>query len=63
MGNDKKEIRWRQRFENFTRAYTQLSQAIGNVDQLSDLEKEGLIQRFEYTFELAWKTLKTPGML
>jgi nucleotidyltransferase substrate binding protein (TIGR01987 family) len=25
---------------------------------LSDLEKEGVIQRFEYTFELAWKTLK-----
>jgi nucleotidyltransferase substrate binding protein (TIGR01987 family) len=22
------------------------------------LEKEGLIQRFEYTFELSWKTLK-----
>lgn len=25
---------------------------------LSDLEKEGLIQRFEYTYELAWKTLQ-----
>ncbi len=25
---------------------------------MSDLEKEGVIQRFEYTFELAWKTLK-----
>jgi nucleotidyltransferase substrate binding protein (TIGR01987 family) len=25
---------------------------------LSDLEKEGMIQRFEYSFELAWKTLK-----
>lgn len=24
---------------------------------MSDLEKEGAIQRFEYTFELAWKTL------
>jgi nucleotidyltransferase substrate binding protein (TIGR01987 family) len=26
--------------------------------KLSVLEKEGMIQRFEYTFELSWKTLK-----
>jgi nucleotidyltransferase substrate binding protein (TIGR01987 family) len=53
-----KEIRWRQRFENFNKAYTQLNSAISDFDMLSILEKEGLIQRFEYTFELAWKTLK-----
>ncbi|WP_129595747.1 nucleotidyltransferase substrate binding protein [Anaerophilus nitritogenes] len=53
-----KEIRWRQRFENFHKAYGQLHNAILDFDQLSVLEKEGLIQRFEYTFELAWKTLK-----
>lgn len=29
-----------------------------DVDEMSDLEKEGVVQRFEYTFELAWKTLK-----
>lgn len=29
-----------------------------DVDDMSDLEKEGVVQRFEYTFELAWKTLK-----
>lgn len=29
-----------------------------DIAEMSDLEKEGVIQRFEYTFELAWKTLK-----
>lgn len=57
MGNSK-EIRWKQRFANFQKAYKQLSEAVIIEAQLSDLEKEGLIQRFEYTFELAWKTLK-----
>ncbi len=55
---NQKEIRWKQRFENFEKAYLQLSDAINKFDSLDDLAKEGLIQRFEYTFELAWKTLK-----
>lgn len=53
-----KEIRWKQRFQNFEKAYLQLKQAVELFPDLSDLEKEGLIQRFKYTFELAWKTLK-----
>lgn len=53
-----KEIRWQQRFENLEKAYCQLESAVKTIERLSDLEKEGLIQRFEYTFELAWKTLK-----
>ncbi|KAB3529685.1 nucleotidyltransferase substrate binding protein [Alkaliphilus serpentinus] len=53
-----KEIRWKQRYENFTKAYNQFDSAISMFENLSVLEKEGLIQRFEYTFELAWKTLK-----
>lgn len=53
-----KELRWKQRFENFNKAYNQLAAAMEKFDNLSDLEKEGLIKRFEYTFELAWKTLK-----
>ncbi len=53
-----KEIRWRQRFENLDKAYQRLQSAILDYDRLTILEKEGLIQRFEYTFELAWKSLK-----
>lgn len=53
-----KDIRWRQRFQNFQKAYQRLHSAVAQYPDLSDLEKEGLIQRFEYTFELAWKTLK-----
>ena len=56
MQND---IRWEQRFENFERAFRLLLEPLGaDAGALSDLEKEGVIQRFEYTFELAWKTLK-----
>ena len=53
-----KEIRWKQRFQNFEKAFLQLDEAVSNIEKLSVLEKEGLIHRFEYTFELAWKTLK-----
>ncbi|MGI6413307.1 MAG: nucleotidyltransferase substrate binding protein [Syntrophomonadaceae bacterium] len=53
-----KEIRWQQRYENFDKAFQQFKAAILEFARLNVLEKEGLIQRFEYTFELAWKTLK-----
>ena len=57
---DNKDIRWTQRFSNFKKALSKLGEVAtcGNLDDLSDLEKEGMIQRFEYTFELAWKTLQ-----
>ena len=52
-----KEIRWRQRYENLKRAYALYQEGVQR-EELNRLEKEGLIQRFEYTFELSWKTLK-----
>ena len=53
------EVRWRYRFANFSRAFSLLRDALEDgADELSDLEREGVIQRFEYTFELAWNTLK-----
>lgn len=52
--------RWRYRFANFDRAYRLLAEAVALMEQrpLSALEQEGLVQRFEYSWELAWKTLK-----
>ncbi len=54
------DIRWKQRFDNYTRALRQLDMAVALAGEraLSDLEKQGLIQGFEYTHELAWNVLK-----
>ena len=54
------DVRWIQRFHSFIKAFAQLSDAvkIAKERDLTELEKQGLIQAFEFTHELAWKTLK-----
>lgn len=57
---DFQDIRWIQRFNNYKKALKQLEEAVELMEkrELSNLEKQGVIQSFEYTHELAWKTLK-----
>ncbi|MBD3749097.1 MAG: nucleotidyltransferase substrate binding protein [Sphingobacteriales bacterium] len=67
------DIRWQQRFSNYVKAFLKLEQAVlkikeeyqieedGTIDEdsfLDNIIKEGLIQRFEYTHELAWNVMK-----
>ncbi len=58
MANE--DIRWIQRFNNYRKALARLSEAVTLAKErdLSDLEQQGLIQGFEFTFDLAWKTLQ-----
>lgn len=55
-----KDVRWIQRLKNFKKAFAELDEAVSLSRQreLTKLEKQGLIQAFEYTHELAWNTLK-----
>jgi nucleotidyltransferase substrate binding protein (TIGR01987 family) len=52
-----KDVRWIQRFSNLKKAVGQLNRFI-DKGELNELEKQGLIQAFEYTYELAWNTIK-----
>ena len=54
---ENKDIRWQQRFYNFNKAFKQLER-FNEVESLNEMEKQGLIKAFEYTFELSWKTLQ-----
>ena len=51
------DIRWKQRFQNYQRALKQLTKFI-EKGNLNELEEQGMIQSFEYTYELAWNTMK-----
>jgi nucleotidyltransferase substrate binding protein (TIGR01987 family) len=54
----KQDIRWQQRFQNFAKAFARLKESLEEEDELNELERNGVVQRFEFTLELAWKTLK-----
>lgn len=61
MEEEKKlDIRWKQRFQNYKKALSCLNSAVelAKTRELSDLEKQGLVQSFEFTHELSWKVLK-----
>ncbi|MBM7866647.1 nucleotidyltransferase [Heliobacterium gestii] len=57
---ENRDIRWVQRFSNYQKALRQLKEAVDLMKSrdLSNLEKQGTIQAFEFTYELAWKMLK-----
>jgi hypothetical protein len=54
------DIRWFQRLENYSKVLQRLKDAMALAAErpLTDLEKQGLIQAFEFTHELAWNTIK-----
>ena len=54
---ENEEIRWIQRFNNFSKALIQLTKFI-EKGELNELEEQGLIQSFEYNYELSWNTIK-----
>ena len=57
---NREDIRWQQRLANYNRALYQLESAVQLAREraLSDLEKQGLIQAFEFSHELAWNVMK-----
>ena len=57
ISDDNQDIRWKQRFVHFQKAFRLLEQTL-TIEHPSDAERAGLIQFFEMSFELAWKVLK-----
>ncbi|MDR1786044.1 MAG: nucleotidyltransferase substrate binding protein [Spirochaetaceae bacterium] len=55
-----KDIRWLQRFDNYTKALKRLDDVVALAGEraLSDIEEQGMVKAFEFTFELAWNVMK-----
>src|SRR5579862_917258 len=54
---DEKDIRWKQRFQNFEKAFARLKEAV-DKENPNELERNGIVQRFEFTLDLSWKVMK-----
>jgi hypothetical protein len=52
------DIRWKQRLSNYSKALAQLTLFYEKANSLNHLEEQGLIKAFEYTYELAWNSMK-----
>jgi len=50
------DTRWQLRCENLQKAFSQLEEACRR-QEYSPLELAGLVQTYQFTFELCWKTL------
>lgn len=57
MGAEKKDIRWKQRLQNFEKAFLLLERTL-KIKNPSEAERGGLIQFYEMAFELGWKLMK-----
>ena len=57
MQTENQDVRWKQRFSNFERTITLLERTL-QIENLSEVERAGLIQFYEMSFELAWKLMK-----
>lgn len=65
--NEELDVRWEQRFSNYRKALAKLTKAveiikedfnIDDIDDVDELKYEGVIKRFEYTYELSWKVIQ-----
>lgn len=56
MNQEKK--RFTQRLQNFSKAFATLENALPRFEEFSEIEQDGFIQRFEFTFELSWKVMQ-----
>jgi nucleotidyltransferase substrate binding protein (TIGR01987 family) len=52
-----KEKRINELYEDYVNAFARLNEGV-NTNIKDDIKIDGVIQRFEFTFELAWKLMK-----